>query len=705
MWLCLWIALIAEQPISAAPDFDTQVMPVLTKAGCNSGACHGAAVGRGGFRLSLYGSRPAADFAEITLALEGRRIDRVHSDLSLLLLKPTEQINHEGGTRLSSDGEDIQILQRWIEHGAMRSGTRKLLEWHLTSHKLDAAAVTGDGSVQSQFQLVSEASFSDGTNVDVLPWTVLTPNDATAISISSTGEATIMRPGRHLLMARFLDQVRPVEFIVPFGSPERNTSQHSSPQSIDDFVDERLAHLGLQATGVANDYTFIRRVTLDLTGRIPSSVAVLEFAADRTQDKRIRLVDDLLQTKEFVDFWGHRMAMLLRVGQVKGNATAAHAYYDWIRSNVRDNVSWTEVGQQLLNVEGPVVNRGAASFYNVASDARGQAELVSQVLLGVRIQCANCHDHPLDAWTQDDYHGMAAVFARIKRGDVIRVGASGEVIHPSTGEPAVPKIPGGPFLTSQSNHRMVLADWITSADNPYFAKAFVNRVWSHLLGRGLVDPVDDLRTTNPPTHPELLDWLVQDFAAHDTQLRHLIRRICTSQTYARNSASGAESAIYTEFYASAHSRPLSPEVLLDAMKDATASRAAASSPSRAVTFKGITESLKSLEALGRCTDFCESPVVNRSDLTVQLQLLNGAEMHHMLTDPDGFLAEAVRSIGEVDGFIMNAYLRLFSRPPRDEEMAFWRSQLPETAQENRFYEVAQDMLWSLLNSDEFCTNH
>ncbi len=349
------------------------------------------------------------------------------------------------------------------------------------------------------------------------------------MSINELGIATLRRPGRHLIMARFLDQVRSLELIVPWDDVQRHSATDDTrqpTQSIDGFIKHRLDEAGLTASPTADDSTLIRRLTLDLTGRLPRPSAVQHDINDTTPDKRSQLLDRLLQSEEFNDFWTHRMALLFRVPLTKGNPAAAKTYYAWLHDCVRNDVPLNSMATQLLLANGSVTESGPASFYNVAGDARGQAEFVSQAFMGVRLQCANCHDHPLDAWTQDDYHGLVAVFARIKRGAFIRENTTSEVIHPVTSEPAIAKIPGGPFLSPEADYRTELATWITSGDNSYFSKAIVNRVWSHLLGRGLVEPVDDLRVPNPATHPELLNWLTQEFVDHGFQLRHVIRRIC-----------------------------------------------------------------------------------------------------------------------------------------------------------------------------------
>ena len=710
-WTCLIFAVLIDQPShdavdSDAVDFDIQIMPILTKAGCNSGACHGAAAGRGGFHLSLYGSRPNADFSEITRALEGRRIDRRNSEFSLLLLKPTEQLNHEGGTRLERDGHDYHTVLNWINQGARRTQLRRLAEFTIGSQPIDRVE---NSTIESpQVRLIATAKLSDGSEVDVLRSTVLTPNDPDAVQVDARGVATLLRPGRHLVVARFLNQVRPLELIVPW----TNDAQHSKVErstvplnTIDDFIDYRLHELGLTAEPIIDDAAFIRRLTLDLTGRLPVPSAVENFVNGSAKEKRSELVEALLQSDEFNDFWTYRMALLLRVPQAKNNPAAARAYYDWLHECIASDVPLNEIARQLLLAEGATQTSGPASFYNVAGDARGQAEFVSQVLLGVRLQCANCHDHPLDAWTQDDYHGLAAIFARIKRGPIIVESRTGEVIHPGTGDPAAAKIPGGQFLPPAANYRTEFSKWLTSDENAYFRRAMANRVWSHLMGRGLVDPVDDHRVTNPATHPELLSFLADDLATHDFQLRQLVRKICISDVYARGVTNDSSSRPTKEYYAAATTKPMSAEVFLDAVADVTGVSSTDLLNSRAVSFDGLVSKSEPLDVLGRCAEVCESSVVERTNLAVQLQLLNGEILNARLSAEDGALMQEVKSGWAAESLILNFYLRAFSRPPRDSEMTYWKSQFPKDAGSESFADIAQDFVWSLLNSDEFCNNH
>ncbi|MEQ9411038.1 MAG: DUF1549 and DUF1553 domain-containing protein [Fuerstiella sp.] len=712
------ILMLAIDVDSPRVDFDTQVMPVLTKAGCNSGSCHGAAAGRGEFYLSLYGSRPEQDFDQITRSLEGRRVNHRRPELSLLLQKPTEQQSHEGGTRLDIDGAGHALIRRWIAEGATRIQRRTLHHFKFSADHPRPAAV---GAL---VHLTARAAFSDGTTEDVLPVTVLTADDPSAVRIDPDGTVTVLRPGRHLITARYLDQVTPLELLVPLTGADPGTTFSDSTSidandtvttsPIDRFINSRLSLLGLKRAAGAADATLVRRLSLDLTGRLPTVEVAEHFAADQSADRRQQLIERLMASEAFVDYWTLHLAQLLRVNGFKADHEAVAGYYNWLRQAVADDRPLTLVARDLLLATGSVTQNPPASFYAVTADPRVQAEFVSQAFLGVRLQCANCHDHPLDFWTQDDYHGLAAIFARVKTGPVIQVSRSGQVIHPATGEPAVPKIPGAGFLTDSEDGLPVLAEWMTAKTNPYFGRAAVNRIWKQLMGRGLVEPVDDLRITNPATHPELLDWLTAEFADHDFRPKHLIRLICLSDAYARSSMRLPGQPHLPAWYATAISKPLSAEVYLDAVSDVTGTRQSVSPQTRsvrAVSLAGLTAKSAALDLLGRCTvgEACADAAVTGDDLSVQLHLLNGALLNQRLADPAGALMQSLQQGSDVADLITLFYKKAYSRPPAAEELTFWKAQFRDTDQAATFQSVAfqsvaQDFVWSLLSSEEFMEN-
>lgn len=704
MLLAALALLTPDGPTNHPVDFDTQIMPVLTKAGCNAGACHGAAAGRGGFYLSLYGSRPADDFAEITLSLEGRRIDHRHPDHSLVLRKPTEMVSHGGGTRLDIDERDYNLVVRWIAEGARRIRRRALVEYSFTI----PPNVTP--SVDNPVPLSAVAEFSDGSRQDVLPWTVVKAADPDAVTLDPAGHATAHSPGRHLLLARYLDRVVTLELIIPFGAaaPDTDTDPDgNSRMLVDRFVDARLKLLGLRKASRTDDATLIRRLSLDLTGRIPTVQAVRQFVSSPLGDKTRRLVDALLASEEFTDYQTFRLAQQLRLSAIKSDQEAGTRYYQWLRAAVARDQPLSLTARSLITAEGAVSENPAGSFYNVTMDPRKQAEFVSSAFLGVRMQCANCHDHPLDSWTQDDYHGLAAIFARIRRGPVIRMAPAGKVIHPATGEPAVARIPGEAFIEAgaHADDRTALVDWLTSSNNPFFARAAVNRIWANLMGRGLVEPVDDLRATNPATHPELLGRLADLFAESGYRSKNIIREICLSDAYARSSRPLSGQENLDGFYASAQQKRMTPAVFLDAVGDVTEIREALDTETtRAVSLAGLTQPSSTLDLLGRCTEEegCVVESVAGDDLAVQLHLLNGELLNRRLR----MAAESITSAAagtDSREFIDELYLRAFGREPREAERRYWQTQLDSPAAADDRPSVMSDFVWSILNSPEFRT--
>jgi len=706
LWIFRWptpaiAGLLLFAPVSAqSVDFDSQVMPILTKAGCNAGSCHGAAAGRGGFHLSLSGSRPQDDFEEIAWALDGRRVHQRVPEQSLLLLKPTEQVSHEGGTRLDIDGRDLQTLQRWIQEGAIRTPGRTLLDFRFGMPRHSASV----HQVGQTLTLTAVARFSDDADQDVLPWTVIKPDDPSATEIGDDGSLRILRPGRHVIIARYLDRVVPLEILATESATPTASLEAAAPATIDGFIDQRLQQLGLTAANETTDAEFQRRLTLDLTGRLPQLADVQSFASDDDATKRERLIKQLLQSDAIDHFWTFLLAQQFRANQLKQNNSAAQAYYDWLAECVSNDVGLDVMVQQLILAEGAIDQHGPASFYAVVGDARAQAEFFSRAFLGVRLECANCHDHPLDMWTQDDYHGLAAIFAPIKRGSEIQFTKFGEVIHPATGDPAIPRIPSTETLSQGDDHRPQLAAWLTSPANPYFAKAAVNRIWKHLMGRGLVDPVDDLRVTNPATHPELLDWLAQQLVADGYQLRPTIQRICESRVYQRSSR-GREQLVNDVFYSRAAVKPLTAAVLLDAIADVTGVPTVLNqSPSRAVSLAGLTANSESLQTLGRCDgDSCESPSTG-DGLPVKLHLLTGDTLNARLANPDGRLLKHIAAGKSSKEIVHEFYLRAVCRQPTATEREFWEEQFQSVTDRTQFAELAQDFLWSVLNSNEFRTN-
>jgi Protein of unknown function (DUF1549)/Protein of unknown function (DUF1553) len=688
---------------ASAPDFDTEVIPVLTKAGCNSGSCHGAAIGRGGFKLSLLGYDPAFDFDSLVNEFQGRRVNRAYPAKSLVLRKPTLDLDHEGGLRLNPAGDGVQILTSWIAAGTPR-GENQALEHIDVSPKAKWLAKPGD-----KLTIQVNAQFRDGTRTldrDVTRWSVITATDTATTAVGPGGEVTALARGQGFVMVRFLGEVAAVTITVPIGE---KLVEMSRPHAnfIDEYVNQTLDDLRIPESPRADDHTFVRRAFLDLIGTLPDSSEVAEFVRDERSDKRARLVDRLLDRPEYVDLWSYKWGDLLRIESRRLQSAGVSAFHRWVRDSVTHDMPLDKMAREMILAAGDSYAVGPANFHRVPGDARGEAEQVSRVFLGVRLQCANCHNHPLDRWTQDDYHGLAATFARIDRGRDVRSLPRGEVIHPKTGLPAAPRIPGGAPL-GDAEPRENLAHWLTAPSNTFFARAMVNRVWRDLMGRGLVEPLDDHRATNPATHPDLLDAMSRDFVAHGFSTKHLIRTITASEAYQRSSRSVPGNALDDRFYSRYITRPLPPHVLVDAVSKVTGvPEKLGDLPlgTRAVSLGDSRIASEPLDLLGRCSrDADSSPTgFSAGSLPLTLHTINGEWLNAKITHPGGLLDCKLRQALN-SSFIEECYERALSRSPTPDERDHWIAQLTLDGDDRR-QEVYQDFLWALLNSAEFCCNH
>jgi hypothetical protein len=687
-----------------AVDFDTEIVPVFTRYGCNAGACHGSATGRGGFKLSLFGSRPELDHRSIVNQFQGRRINQSNPERSLLLLKPTGELGHGGDHRFDFDSPAGIRISNWIKQGANRDSSRKLVRFEVIP--TGATHV----SIGQTVGLKSFAVFSDGVRRDVTDWTVFEAEDKRSIELNS--QTSVAKPvvrGRHIVIARFLDQVASVEILVPINDALSQTAKPSF-NFIDESINAKLDLLRIPVSPQASDSEFLRRIYLDLTGALPSPEEVLEFLDDDSEAKRKRLIERLMQTEGFTDYWTYRFGQWLRVGSNQQDAVSATAYYRWLRDEVKQNRPLDQLVRTLITSSGDTHQIGAANFYRTSDNARLQAEFVSQSLMGVQLRCANCHDHPFDRWTQDDYHGLSAVFATVGKGRVISIDGKGEVINPRTGEPAITKIPDVELKANQKVDLDNLAEWLTREDNAFFAKAATNRIWSNFFGRGLVDPIDDIRSTNPATHPQLLDDLAKDFQRSSYDFRHTIRLICNSAAYQRSSQTLPGNKTDDRFYSRMPMADLSPEVLADAISNVTSvSEAYNNHPEGTKAIQLHKPGIKSamLETLGRCTDekTCEVGLVLAGGISRQLQLINGDLLNRRISDSAGRLHQLALSGKPDKEIVAELYLRCFSRKPNESENSFWMEQLSQSRNEKSRMKVLEDFSWSLLTCREFTTNH
>ena len=708
----MWVGNVATRvavvapTTSVVPEFETDVLPILTKHGCNTGACHGSAAGRGGFRLSLYAGDPDFDYESIVRQLEGRRVNRAQPDESLLLLKPTEQISHGGGIRFDNDGESYRVMRAWIQHGSRRA-TRNIRRRIIVSPQTITIEHTKQ-PFQYKVQLPSKIAgpATTGLRTDVTRWCVVRPEDPSAFEIDEQSfTITPLRSGRHVVVIRYLNQIASVTVLIPTAPKATHVPIGSASNYIDFEVNRMLNTLRIPASSQSSAAEFHRRVRLDLTGRLPTKRQVERFLANERPDKRKRLIDALLTSPEFTEFWTFRFAQLLRIRSQPQDKNGARTFHLWLKQQIQSATPYNEIAKTLLTADGDSHKFGPPNFYRQQAGARLQAEYVSEVLLGVQMRCANCHNHPLDRWTQDDYHGLAAIFAKVRSGKVVTFNERGQVTHPRTGQPAIPRIPGKRFLQPTGDRRRELSAWITGSENPYFSRAIVNRLWQWMFGRGIVTPVDDFRATNPPTHPDLLIRLADDFIKSKFDVRHTLRVICNSDAYQRSSKSNSRNAADTEFYSRASLRPLPAEVVADAIADVTGiDNQFENEPlgSRAISLFDPNVRSATLDVLDRCSreESCAPP--SFPGLSQSLQLITSPVINQKLTNPNSRIQLLIKAKTEDELVVTELYLTSLSRYPSEHELTFWKSKLH--VKHDRAQTI-EDLAWSLLTCREFTTNH
>jgi len=673
--------------------FPTDILPRLTQAGCNAGKCHGAATGQGGFKLSLLGDDPAADHAAITRERGGRRIDSVNPERSLFLRKPSRDLDHKGGQKLRNGSEPWKAVRNWIAAGAPFGKP------DLQVTKL----VVAPAELRQSAQLKVTAHFSDGQARDVTAMALYTTQNDAVATVDKTGQVTIQRPGLGAVMIRAAGQVTAVRVAVPF-ERELITDFPRPRNFIDEKVFAELERMRIPVSPESGHVVFLRRASLDLTGRLPASSEVRAFIKTLNREK---LIDRLVGSDAFVDFWTMKFADLLLLDSKKLGAEPARAYRNWLREQIQRNTPMDQVAHALLTARGNVTQNAAANFQRQKADPRDMGEFVSQTLLGIRVACARCHNHPFDRWTQADYHQFAAFFARtrVKGGELVLV-ERGEVRHPRTEKVVLPSPLGVPANAKVTglDYRPALADWLTRPDNPFFARAMVNRVWREMMGRGLVEPVDDLRVSNPPSNPALLDALAASFVKNKFDLRRLIRDIATSRAYQFSSRATAANRADTQLFSHAYLKPLSAPVKADAIAQATGQpNAYAGQPkgTRAVQLLDAQVPSYTLDVFGRCprTDNCADPTQFGGGLASALHLINDPKLNAKLRPAvDALLKAHPNPRARLD----EMFLRTLSRFPNEKERA---KCLAHIAEVKGAKEGWQDLLWALLNTREFGFNH
>ncbi|HEV7406235.1 MAG TPA: DUF1553 domain-containing protein [Chthoniobacteraceae bacterium] len=702
-WTALRLAVAAgAMTLTAAAeerlDFRTRILPILTKAGCNSGQCHGAAVGQGGFKLSLLGYDPVQDYLNITRERGGRRMDAESPARSLLLRKATDQLDHDGGRRIKPDSEAYRTLVKWLGAGAAFGPP----DLRVTAIEVEPPDLLLPSPGQTA-QLRVTARLSDATQEDVSALALYSTNDDAVAEVKSSGLVTVRDCGSTSIMVRYAGQVVAARVAVPFGEDELKVD--FVPRNfIDEAVLAELRRLRLPPSPLSDDAEFLRRVFLDLIGRLPTAAEARAFLREPPSDgKRSRLIAALTEREEFVDFWTMKFGDWLLIGGKRGGELPTRTYHAWVRKELAQRRPLDQMVRDLLLAQGDPAKVGPANFYTLASDPRDLGEYVGSMFLGTQIACARCHAHPADRWTQDDYHAFAAYFARITQKDGrVTIAERGEVEHPKTHQPMTARPLGGaPGPPDAHDPRAPLAEWLVAGDNPLFARNLVNRVWKHLLGRGLVEPVDDLRPTNPPANPALLDALAASFVQHGFDLRRLVREIAGSRTYQLASLPTPANRRDERLFSHAYLKPLPAQVLADAVAQVTGvpdTFPGTPAGTRAVQLIGAQTPSPALDVLGRCPRerTCETAARPGGGLAQALHLINGSTIN-------GKLREAVQTLQSRHltgpALLDELYLRALSRPPTAAERTAWEPQLATDA------EAVEDLLWALLNSREFSLNH
>ena len=719
----LWAA---DRPLS----FRHDVLPVLSKAGCNGGGCHGALAGKGGFRLSLNAYDPATDHYNITRELRGRRVEFNDPARSLFLIKPTAAVRHKGGKVLHEDSEDYQILLKWIQQGAPAPSDKDAQLTRLELTPGNARVRKGDTP-----QLKVTAHFSDGTRRDVTPWAKFDSTDASvAIVNEKTGRAEVIGFGQGAITAWYSGQIAMARLTSPWPHQIPDTAFAAGPKAnlVDRHVLSQLRELNLKPSPAATDSEFIRRAYLDTIGVLPKPSEVRAFLADQAADKRSKLIDQLLARPEFVDYWTYRWADLFLISGKKLRPNALKAYYTWLRGEIAKNTPWDQLVRQVVTARGDSFENGATNFYAVHQEPETMAENVSQAFMSLSINCAKCHNHPLEKWTNDQYYAFANLFARVRvkgwggdarNGDGKRtlfIASRGDLLQPRTGKPQPPAPLDRPAIAANADRRAVLADWLTAPDNPYFTRSIANRVWANFFGQGIVDPVDDLRVSNPASNEPLLQGLAKHLVDNKYDLKALMRLILTSDTYARSSAPLPENIGDTRYHARYYPRRLMAEVLQDAITSVTKvspkyANITLSDGSTAKTdfYKDGTRALQLfdsavtsyfLKTFGRNEReiTCECERSNKPSMVQVLHLSNGKTLNENLRAEQSSVTPLVTKANAA--LIEEAYLLCLARPPSAEETQRLEAVFKATpATERRA--VVEDLFWALMTSREFLFQH
>jgi hypothetical protein len=695
-------------------NFPNQITPIFTKLSCNSGGCHGKSGGQNGFRLSLLGFEPGDDYEYLVKESMGRRLFPAAPEHSLLLLKAVAAVPHGGGDKMKKDSHEYRLLVRWITQG-MPYGREQ------------DAVVTGISvfprhrvlSPDGRQQLMVVAHYSDGTRENVTRVARYEPNDKLMAEVDETGRVRMLgMPGEVGIMIRYQDRVAVFEATVPLGAEVKDLPV--AKNYVDEHVFAKLKKLGLPPSPVADDSTFLRRVTIDITGRLPAADVARKFLADTSPDKRERAIERLLDSEPYADYFANKWSAILRNRRDKDTyASGNFSFHQWIRSALDQNMPYDRFVREILTASGEISDHPAVAWYRQVTKDFEQVEDVAQLFLGVRIQCARCHHHPFEKWSRKDYYGLAAFFSRVGRKEGLspdeqrifhQRGAAGSK-DPKTGAALKPTGLGSePLdLSPDEDPRLALADWLTKPGNPFFARTLVNRYWKHFFGRGIVDPEDDMRDTNPASNKELLETLAKKFVESGYDLKELVRTICRSTTYQLSSLPNGKNAADRQSFSRYYPRRLPAEVLLDAidqMNGSVSAFAGMPSGSRAVQIPdhgGVQSYFLTVFGKPGGASACECERSVDASLAQSLHLLNSPDIHGKMSS--GVAKELSGDMKRTDADkVQELYLRAFGRPASEHEMKYATSHIAKFEAKER-PAAYEDVVWALINTKEFLFNH
>lgn len=722
-------ALSAAAPCLAAEalrplNFANDIVPILTKGSCNSGGCHGKSGGQNGFKLSLLGFEPQEDYEHIVKEARGRRVFPGAPEQSLLLTKGTAQLPHGGGKKLDPNSEDYADLARWIREG-MPYG--KDSDPKMASISVEPAKLTMPLKGAQQLKVI--AHYTDGSTRDVTKRALYEANEKAMAETSETGRVQLFDlPGDVAVMVRYQGKVSTFRATVPLGAPVDKLP--ASRGFVDDLVFAKLKTIGMPPSDIADDGTFIRRVTLDIAGRLPTAAEMKDFMASKDAGKRSVLIDRLLDSPEYAEYFANKWSALLRNQRTQPiYARGSYLFWQWIRDSIADNKPYDQFVREVVAASGDLDHNPPVAWYRQVKEMKQQMEDVAQLFLGTRMQCAQCHHHPFEKWSQQDYYGFAAFFSNVSRKP--STFASEEMIFNKRGvaqttnirtkEAVTPTSLGGQALKlrPEQDPRQALAEWMSQKDNPFFAHTLVNRYWKHFFNRGLVEPEDDMRETNPPVNPELLSALAADFVKSGYDLKQLIRTITNSTTYQLSAVPNAHNAKDRQNFSRYYPKRLNAEVLYDSVNtllDVQTNFAGQAPGTRAVALpdNSYNQSTYFLSVFGRpdSSSACECERTQEASLAQSLHLLNAAEIQTQLSRGNGRADTLTKDTRPDDDKIADLYHIALSRDPNPAEVKFAHTHLDKKtagktgdAAFQGKKEAYEDILWALLNTKEFLFNH